>query len=104
MLLKEYIVFWVLITLYLHWNFQVSEVSQVSRDFIKKSRSLARLEKCETLSSLILDYLVCILKCFLPSVNIGRYITILVTAVTKIVRLLIKFLRFSQSAVTNMVR
>ena len=65
---------------------------------------LERLEKCETLSSLILDYLVCILKCFLPSVNIGRYITILVTAVTKIVRLLIKFLRFSQSAVTNMVR
>ena len=88
----------VLIRLFLHWNFQVSP------DFIKKSHSLERLEKCETLSSLILDYLVCILKCFLPSVNIGRYITILVTAVTKIVRLLIKFLRFSQSAVTNMVR
>ena len=46
-------------SVYLHWNFQVSKVSKVSKvswDFLKKSRSLVRLLKCETLSTLILTY------------------------------------------------
>ena len=43
-------------SVYLHWNFQVSKVSKVSkvsRDFLKKSRSLVRLLKCETLPTLV---------------------------------------------------
>ena len=43
-------------SLHLHWNFHISQVSKVSWDFIKKSRSLVRLLKCETLSTLLLIY------------------------------------------------